>query len=513
MTAHIGNPLGHAKMDAREIIDRLVDPDSWLTWDAPPVDPTTAKSCYGRELAAARERTGYDESILTGEGTLEGRRVALVVSEMSFLGGSIGLAAANRLVSGIERATRERLPLIALPASGGIRMQEGTVAFLQMINISVLLVRHRRSHIPYFVYLRHPTTGGVFASLGSLGHITLAEPNALIGFLGPRVSEAVQGKRLPSGVQVAENLLRVGIVDRLVQPWELRSALAQIFRVTSGDDRKVAAANLRDPDSDAPVWEAPAWDSVVCTRRVERPGTRELLRFAATDVTCLAGSGEGNTDPALLLALARFGSLRCLIVGQDRSSQPWLLGPDGLRVARRGMRLAQELGLPLVAVIDTAGSALSPEAEQGGLAGEIGRCLGELALLEVPTASILLGQGAGGTAIALLPADIMLAAEHGWLAPLAPEGASAVVHRTTSCAAEIAASQGIRSTDLQRDGIVQRIIPEHPDAAEEPEAFCLRVSRALEEAFASVQATDSAARLATRLSRYQRIRHGGLTGP
>ena len=132
------------------------------------------------------------------------------------------------------------------------------------------------------------------------------------------------------------------------------------------------------------------------------------------------------------------------------------------------MALAAGLQLPLVLVIDTAGPALSAEAEQGGLAGEIARCLADLVTLDTPTVSVLLGQGSGGPALAMVPADRVLAALHGWLAPLPPEGASAIVFRDVDHAPELAAAQGIRSADLLRNGIVDAIVPERPDAADEP---------------------------------------------
>ena len=168
-----------------------------------------------------------------------------------------------------------------------------------------------------------------------------------------------------------------------------------------------------------------------------------------------------------MLALARFGGQPAVVVGQQRVVGG-LVGPRALREARRGMALAAGLRLPLVLVIDTAGPALSAEAEQDGLAGEIARCLAELVTLDTPTVSVLLGQGSGGPALAMVPADRVLAALHGWLAPLPPEGASAIVFRDVDHAPELAAAQGIRSADLMRNGIVDAIVPEHPDAADTP---------------------------------------------
>ena len=156
------------------------------------------------------------------------------------------------------------------------------------------------------------------------------------------------------------------------------------------------------------------------------------------------------------------------------------MGPEALREARRGMHLASELGLPLMTVIDTQGAALSPDAENGGLAGEIARCLSDLVTLDAPTLCLMLGEGNGGGALALLPADRVIAAQHAWLSPLPPEGASAIVHRDTEHAPDMARAQKVRAIDLHALGIVDRVVSEKPDAADEPEAFCQRVGAVLE---------------------------------
>ncbi|WP_449064342.1 carboxyl transferase domain-containing protein [Planomonospora algeriensis] len=489
--------------DARTLIGAVLDPGTWRSWDSPPADPAEPGSDYAAELAAARARSGYDESVVTGEGLLDGRRVAVVACEFSFLAGSIGLAAAERLTAAVERATAEGLPLLAAPASGGTRMQEGALAFTQMVKITAAVAAHRAAGLPYVVYLRHPTTGGVFASWGSLGHVTAAEPGALIGFLGPRVFESLHGYPFPEGVQVAENLFAHGLVDAVVSAEDARQiairALAVLCAPRDGLDP--------GPEPDGSVPAVGAWEVVTRSRRDDRPGVRELLRSGACDVTPLNGTGTGENDPGLLLALARFGTAPAVVLGQDRYRQRSVapLGPAGLRVARRGMRLASELGLPLVTVIDTAGAALSKAAEEGGLAAEIARCLADLVMLDAPTVCLLLGEGAGGAALALLPADRVLAAQHAWLSPLPPEGASAILYRSVDFAPEIAAAQGVKSTDLRRDGIVDRLVPESPDAAYEPEEFCRRVGAALQYEIARLLAGDPADRLTARLARYRRL--------
>jgi len=497
-----GGPAQPVPVSARELIDLVLDPGSWRPWDESARVPPAIDPSYAGELAAARERSGVDEAVLTGEGTLHGRRAAVAVCEFAFLAGSIGVTAAERLVRAVERATAEGLPLVASPSSGGTRMQEGTLAFLQMIKISAAVARHKAAGLPYVVYLRHPTVGGVFASWGALGHVTAAQPGALIGFLGPRVYEALYGEPFPAGVQTAENLVERGVLDAVVPPEQLRDVAAGLLDILCGPGATRAA---RPVPSDA-VPDVPAWESIERSRRPERPGVRALLQ-RADRVMPLSGTAAGERDPGLLIALATFGEAPCVVLGQDRAGQSLHrpLGPAGLREARRGMRLAADLGLPLVSVIDIAGAALSKEAEEGGLAPEIARCLAEMVVLEAPTVCVLLGQGAGGGALALLPADRVLAAQHGWLSPLPPEGAAAIVYRTTERAPEIAAAQGVRSLDLLRHGLVDRIVAERPDAADEPEEFVTRLARVLEEEVLGLLGRDVDRLVGERLERYRRL--------
>lgn len=489
-----------ARRTARDLIDLIVDDGTFRGWDTPPSYPDLPPS-YADELAAARERTGADEAVLTGEAIIGGHRVAVAASEFGFLAGSIGRATADRLIAAIERATAEGLPLLAAPSSGGTRMQEGTRAFVQMIRVAAAVSAHKAAGLPYLVYLRNPTTGGVLASWGSLAHVTVAEPGALIGFLGPRVYEALYGEAFPPDVQTAENLAAHGLIDGVLPAEHVRDVLLPTLRVLRS--RPASAEILATTGRATPV---DAWEAIERTRRPGRPGVRELLAYAATEVVTLSGTGQGERDPALLLALARFGGVPAVVLGQVRGDpgRPRELGPAGLRAARRGARLAEELRLPLLTIIDTHGAALSVEAEQGGLSGEIARSLEDLVTLDAPSVSVLLGEGTGGGALALLPADRVIAAQHSWLAPLPPEGASAIVHRDPSHAAEMARAQGVGAFSLRDAGIVDEIAAETPDAADEPEAFCRRLGSMIAAGLVAATALSPEGRTARRAARFTR---------
>ncbi|WP_327683427.1 carboxyl transferase domain-containing protein [Kitasatospora sp. NBC_00458] len=490
-------------LTARQLLGLLLDPGSFHGWDEP-VAPKTADAGYRASLDRARERTGLDEAVVTGAGRIGGQAVALVASEFGFLGGSIGVATAERITRAVERATAERLPLVALPVSGGTRMQEGSAAFLCMLRITAAVQTHRAAGLPYLTYLRNPTMGGVFASWGTLGQLVFAEPGARLGFLGPRVYEELRGLELPADVQRAETLADRGLVDAVVAPEELREVLRRSLSVLTRAAPVAPPAEHPEPSTPPePTGRPDPWESVRRTRRPDRPGTRELLRRTAEDLVLLdTPCGRGG---ALVRALAVLEGHAVLVVGQERQAgdreRPFTAAD--LRAVRRTARLAEQLGLPLVTVVDTAGAELSVQAELDGVAVEIAHCLTTLLALRTPVLAVLLGQGSGGGALALLPADRVIAAGNAWLAPLPPEGASAIVHRDGAHAAELARAQGIGAYDLAGVGLVDVVVPELPDAAEEPAAFCERLGRAVGDALGALSGVPEAERSAARARRHR----------
>ncbi|QWC86210.1 acetyl-CoA carboxyl transferase [Nocardioidaceae bacterium] len=495
------------RLSSAELIRRVLDPGTFESWDAPVVreGSETPDDAYAAQLARAAQKAGTDESVVTGRALLDGLPVAVVVGEFDFLAGSVGRATARRIRAAVERATAEGLPVLAAPVSGGTRMQEGVPAFVQMAPVAAAIAAHRAAGLAYLVWLRHPTTGGVMASWGSLGQMTAVEPDALVGFLGPRVFEALHGEPFPEGVQTGENLAAHGVVDAVLPVARLRERAAAVVRLLT--DRVVhvgAAGDARAEQSSPPAPPTPpadasgTWSVVRRSRAEDHPGVRDLLAVGAEGTVVLSGTGEGERDPGVLLALTRLGGHSCVLVGHDRASVAahGPFGPAGLRTARRGMRLAAELGLPLVTVVDTGGAELSVAAEQGAMAGEIARCLAELTSLPVPTVSVLLGQGNGGGALALLPADHVIASGTGWLSPLPPEGASAIVHRDTSHAAEMAHAHGVTAAAMATHGLVDQVLEG------EGRELVVRLAGGVAAALSDLGGTDDAARRAARLHRY-----------
>jgi len=242
----------HFRMSVGERIDLLLDEGSFAEHDAglESGDPLSFhdQKPYPDRLEAAHVKTGLREAAVWGIGAIEGRRVAIALFDFRFMGGSMGSVVGEKLARCFEAAIAERIPAIVISASGGARMQEGTLSLLQLAKTTAPLMRMDEAGVPFISVLTDPTTGGVLASFASLGDVIVAEPRALIGFAGARVASGTIGEDLPEGFQSAEFLLEHGFVDLVVPRGELRHALARILRVVP------VAAVEDDGETDARAW-------------------------------------------------------------------------------------------------------------------------------------------------------------------------------------------------------------------------------------------------------------------
>ncbi len=438
-------------MSAAAWLAAVLDAGSWRSWDEP-APARAAEPEYRAALERARERSGADEAVLTGRGTIGGRPVAAIVSEFAFLGGSIGEAAALRIVAAFDRATREGLPVVAAPASGGTRMQEGTAAFLRMLDVSRAVLRHRASRLPYLVHLRNPTTGGVLASWASLGDDTVAEPGALIGLLGPRVVAALGGD-VPAEVQRAEHLLRHGLVDAVADAHGFRERAERLLGLLGL--LWASAEEVEEPlcDPPSPVAPGASWPAVLASRDERRPRLPELIAALPAFLPRRGGPS------ALVTGFARLAGHTVLLIGQDGSHGRRTTVGD-LAAAREAFALAERLGLPVVTIVDTPGTELSAAAETAGMAQSVAATIAAAEALTVPSATLLLGEGAGAAALSLCGTDLIVAAEDAWLAPLPPEGAAALTFGDPAEAQRVSELQRIGSASLLADGLLTGAVVE-----------------------------------------------------
>jgi len=224
----------HFRLPAPVRIGQLLDEGTFEERDAGLVsqDPLgfVDQKAYPDRVAAAQLATGLRDAAISGTGLIEGQRIALVVMDFGFMGGSMGAVVGEKVARAAEGALAEGIPLVIVSASGGARMQEGTLALMQLAKTMAPLERLRAAGVPYISIMSDPTTGGTFASYAAMGDVNLAEPNALIGLAGARVGAGTIGQELPPGFQRAEFLFRHGFVDRVVQRADLRHEVAQLLR-------------------------------------------------------------------------------------------------------------------------------------------------------------------------------------------------------------------------------------------------------------------------------------------
>jgi len=223
----------HFRIGAPEFVTILVDADSFEPRheELRSVDPLKFQDSkkYADRLKAAQKKTGATDAVMTGLATIGGQRVSIAVMDFRFMGGSMGSVVGERIARAIGDALAESCPCIVLSASGGARMQEGVLSLMQMAKTSAMLGKLREARLPFVSILTNPTTGGVTASYATLGDVILAEPNALVGFAGPRVIRETINQELPEGFQRSEFLLEHGHVDRIVDRREMKATLEDVL--------------------------------------------------------------------------------------------------------------------------------------------------------------------------------------------------------------------------------------------------------------------------------------------
>lgn len=220
----------HGRLSARERLKITADKDSFKEFDAEMISKNPIDfPGYDKKQEGIREKTGLNDAVITGECTIRKIRTVIAVMDSNYMMASMGSVVGEKITRAIEYATSRNLPFIAFTASGGARMQEGTVSLMQMAKTSGAVARHDAAGGLYITVLTDPTTGGVTASFASLGDIIIAEPKVLVGFAGRRVIEGTIKQRLPDDFQLAEFQLEKGFIDMIVERKKMRSVLSHLM--------------------------------------------------------------------------------------------------------------------------------------------------------------------------------------------------------------------------------------------------------------------------------------------
>lgn len=223
---------GYFRLGALERVNQVCDEGSFKEFNVNILsrNPMDFEG-YDKKLKINRDKSGLNEAVITGECRINGIKSIVAVMDSNFLMGSMGIAVGEKITLAVEKATREKLPIIIFTASGGARMQEGIFSLMQMAKVSSAIAKHNIEGLLYITVLTDPTTGGVTASFASLGDIILAEPKALVGFAGRRVIEGTIKEKLPDEFQSAEFLLENGFIDKIVKREEMKRTLYKLLKI------------------------------------------------------------------------------------------------------------------------------------------------------------------------------------------------------------------------------------------------------------------------------------------
>ena len=475
---------GYLRMPAQKRIEFLTEADSFEEWDTGlSTENPLHMIGYPDKIKALQDKTKLDEAVITGKARIGENEVALMVMDGRFLMASMGEVVGEKIARGVERATKEKLPVIIFTCSGGARMQEGMTSLMQMAKTSAALKRHSDAGLLYITVLTDPTTGGVTASFAMLGDIILAEPKALIGFAGPRVIEQTIHKKLPKGFQRSEFLLKHGFIDKIVERKDMKTVLEQILtmhRLTtkhSGIVKNTGVVseiktdlNTVNPSSKREdvqavsnknagksrkqklslaqkkrAGEKTAWERVLTSREKDRPVGEDYIYGLFEEFIEFHGDRNFGDDAAICGGIAYFQGKPVTVIAQMKGKSTaeniarnfGMPEPEGYRKALRLMKQAEKFHRPIICFVDTPGAFCGMEAEERGQ-----------------------GEGGSGGALAMAVADEVWILENAVYSILSPEGYAAILWKDGSQAARAAKAMKLTSYDLYKAGFVEKIIPE-----------------------------------------------------
>lgn len=503
---------GYVRMHAKRRIKMLVDKGTFEPWfEGLEISNPLGDKEYEKKLLEVKEKTKLEEAVITGKALINGSEVALAVMDGRFLMASMGEIVGEKITRTVEKATEENLPLVIVACSGGARMQEGIISLMQMAKTSAALKRHSKSGNLYISVLTDPTTGGVTASFAMLGDIIMAEPDALIGFAGPRVIEQTIGQKLPKGFQKSEFLLEHGFIDLIVERQNLKNKLSEIIKLhypkkSSEENCKVVDEkdlqklneesneikvdrNWKRENSESDSKKSPIddgncetenerfknnltpWEKVQISRENKRPTGLDYIEKLVENFTELHGDRYFGDDSAIVGGIGTVNNKPVTVIAQVKghntkeniSRNFGMPSPEGYRKALRLMKEAEKFHRPIICFVDTPGAFCGLEAEERGQGEAIARNLFEMSAIKVPILSIFVGEGGSGGALAMAVANEVWMLENSVYSILSPEGYASILWKDGKKADKAAETMKMTADDLKQLNVIEKIFKEPVD--------------------------------------------------
>ena len=469
---------GYVRMHAKRRIKMLVDKGTFEPWfEGLEISNPLGDKEYEKKLLEVKEKIKLEEAVITGKALINGSEVALAVMDGRFLMASMGEIVGEKITRTVEKATEENLPLVIVACSGGARMQEGIISLMQMAKTSAALKRHSESGNLYISVLTDPTTGGVTASFAMLGDIIMAEPDALIGFAGPRVIEQTIGQKLPKGFQKSEFLLEHGFIDLIVERQNLKNKLSEIIKLHYSKKIKNNLKQVLADDVNNNVENKTfqnnltPWEKVQISRENKRPTGLDYIEKLVENFTELHGDRYFGDDKAIVGGIGTINNKPVTVIAQVKghntkeniSRNFGMPSPEGYRKALRLMKEAEKFHRPIICFVDTPGAFCGLEAEERGQGEAIARNLFEMSAIKVPILSIFVGEGGSGGALAMAVANEVWMLENSVYSILSPEGYASILWKDGKKTDKAAEAMKMTADDLKQLNVIEKIFKEPVD--------------------------------------------------
>lgn len=425
---------------------------------------------YIKKLETLREKTGLDEAVKCGIGEIDEQKTVICVMDSNFMMGSMGKVVGEMITYSVEKAIELKLPMIIFCASGGARMQEGIVSLMQMAKTSAAIAKLNEAGNLYISVLTDPTYGGVTASFAMLGDIILAEPQAMIGFAGPRVIKQTIGQELPEGFQTAEFLLQHGFIDKVVDRKEMKKCISNLIKVHQNSEekpKKSKEATMLKVISKNKKELSPI-EKVKVARDSSRPTSLDYIEYIFDEFIELHGDRYFKDDSSIVCGIGTIEGKSYTIIGEQKGRNTkeniernfGMPNPEAYRKALRFMKQAEKFHRPIITFIDTKGAYPGLGAEERGQGEAIARNLMEMSNLKVPIICIVIGEGSSGGALAIGVGDRVLMLENSIYSILSPEGYASILWKDSSRANEAAEKMRLTAKDLYDLGMIDEIMNE-----------------------------------------------------
>ncbi len=428
---------------------------------------------YDEKLEQLMDKFGINEAVITGRADISNNEVYFGIMDYRFIMGSMGSVVGEKLTRMIERATEENKPIIIFTASGGARMQEGMISLYQMAKVVAAIEKHSAKGLLYISVLTDPTTGGVIASFASIADITIAEPNAIIGFAGKRVISNTIKEEIPDNFQTSEFHFENGHIDIICERKNLKKTISDIISLYTGSipraSKKIQYETI-DVDwiNNSSNTNISSWERVKLARHIDRPNFQDYIDNVFDNFIELHGDKICSDDMAIVTGIGYINGIAVTVIlsAKGKNLEENILRnfgmarPEGYRKVIRITKLAEKFGLPVICFIDTPGAHCGVDAERMGQGEAIASSIRNFTKLTVPIISIIIGEGGSGGALATGVADWIFIMENSIYSVISPEGCASILFKDSDKIEESSEYLKLTSDELLKLNIVDEIIAE-----------------------------------------------------